>query len=317
MPPSGRARSGLRGVTVNSGRAAADHLHDEILVHEHGLAVDLAPGLLEDRQRLVVQEPDADIAQDAHRALVDRLYALGSDRFGRAVMVLRNAPGHLVNRMGSRARLVARAPPARFRLVSSDMMIAPRSACGQEKPDAGRVGRGIATKDVAIGSATDDWRAATVRPRPRGPHAQPVGQMADIGQHHVRQRCQFIARRRRRSAPQPQPSRPPARRSGRGGCRPPSRYVPGASPVCAAKASICPGPGFAPWPLSKPATKSKYRVTPAAARCARAGISASLVARPNRSPRRGHLLEQRHKGNGGRLHRASPPARSSAPPAPA
>ena len=50
-------------------------LHDEGAVHAHALRihVDVAAGILQDLQRLLVQEEDADLLEDAHGAVVDAL----------------------------------------------------------------------------------------------------------------------------------------------------------------------------------------------------------------------------------------------------
>ena len=58
----------------------------------------------------------------------------------------------------------------------------------------------------------------------------------------------------------------------------------GDRPVAEAKARSGAGSGFAPWPLSAPATKSKASAIPAVSRCASAESAASFVITPRRSP---------------------------------
>ena len=87
-------------------------LHDEGAVHAHALRihVDVAAGILQDLQRLLVEEEDADLLQDAHRAVVDALDPFLVERLDRPVAVLRDRPGHLVDGGGAGALTIAGAP---------------------------------------------------------------------------------------------------------------------------------------------------------------------------------------------------------------
>ena len=88
-----------------------EHLHHEGLVHPDVRALDLAACLLQDRHRFGVQELDPDLRQDPHRPAMDRHDSVHVQRLGRTVGIDGNAPGHLVDRGGSGAALVARPAP--------------------------------------------------------------------------------------------------------------------------------------------------------------------------------------------------------------
>ena len=133
-PPTVTRRSALRGVIVKLLRRLADLLHDEAAVHANALRihVDVAAGILENLQRLPVQEQDADLFEDAHRAVVDALDPLLIKRFDRPVAVFRNRPGDLVDGRRAGALTIAGAPPRAapaplLELVSSWLAHRPRS----------------------------------------------------------------------------------------------------------------------------------------------------------------------------------------------
>ena len=134
-------RQGAVGVARGDGefrRRAAHHLHHEILVHADGFAIDDAARLPEDRDRLGVQEADADLRQDAHRALVDGVHTILVQRFDGPVGVTGDAPGHLVDGPHpgpfGMARPAARTPASLF--VRHPVL---RCCCRQHSASAGRL----------------------------------------------------------------------------------------------------------------------------------------------------------------------------------
>ena len=114
--------------------ALLDLLHDEGAVHANALRihVDVAAGILQDLQRLLVQEEDADLFEDAHRAVVDALDPFLVERLDRPVAVFRDRPGDLMDGRRAGALTIAGAParaaPAPLlELVSSWLAHRPRS----------------------------------------------------------------------------------------------------------------------------------------------------------------------------------------------
>jgi hypothetical protein len=77
------------------GRRAGDHLLDKGRIEAHRRSLCGATRLLEVADRLVVQELDADLRKDAHRAPMDGGDPLLVQRLGRLVRIDRDAPRHL------------------------------------------------------------------------------------------------------------------------------------------------------------------------------------------------------------------------------
>jgi hypothetical protein len=96
VPPAhgDRAVGVARGQGEPRGRAR-QHLGHEIAAHEDHVPLDPAARAGQDRQRLVIEEGNANLLENAHGALVDRLHAVCVQRLGRAVDVERRCPGHL------------------------------------------------------------------------------------------------------------------------------------------------------------------------------------------------------------------------------
>ncbi len=90
----------------------ADHLHDKVAVHPHQIALDAAPGLAQQFQRLRVEENNADFFQDPHSAIVNGCNPLLGQRFNGAVNILGDAPRHLLQGRCSAPCSRARTPAA-------------------------------------------------------------------------------------------------------------------------------------------------------------------------------------------------------------
>ena len=166
-PPTVTLRSGLRGVIVEALRRLLHLLHHEGAIHAHALRVhvDVAAGVLQDLQRFLVQEEDADLLEDAHRAVVDALDALLVERLDRPVAVLRDRPRHLMDGGGAGAaddcrrgrRSDARAAVAALQPASS---ISRRSSCARLLSRAG---------ENSLRGAAIEPRAACAIPNPNPP----------------------------------------------------------------------------------------------------------------------------------------------------
>ena len=98
------------------GRRELHLLHHELAVHAHVGAVRarLAPGGGENRASLLVQELDADLFQDPHRAVVHGVDLLFGERLGGGIRVDGDLPGKLRDRGPRTAavRTVPSHPPA-------------------------------------------------------------------------------------------------------------------------------------------------------------------------------------------------------------
>ena len=105
---------GIAGGDVELAGGLGHLLQHEAAIHAHGDAVDGAAGGAQVVARLVVEEVDADLLEDAHRRVVDRGDAFGRQRLGRPVGVDRDAPWHLGDRSGRGAAPVAAAPRPAF-----------------------------------------------------------------------------------------------------------------------------------------------------------------------------------------------------------
>ena len=74
------------------------HLHHQGAVHADHLTVHVAAGAAQDLHRVGVQKGDADLLEDAHGAVVDRLNARLVQRLDRRIGIDRQAPGRLLDR---------------------------------------------------------------------------------------------------------------------------------------------------------------------------------------------------------------------------
>lgn len=74
------------------------HFHDKAAVHAHppGLVIRITTGRLQQIQRIVIQEQNANLFQDAHAGIVNRLHAFGIDRLGRVIKIGGGSLGKLV-----------------------------------------------------------------------------------------------------------------------------------------------------------------------------------------------------------------------------
>ena len=108
-------RHGVRRVARRDGEGGGgfrDLLHHERAIHAHALFghFDVAAGLLEDVERLLVQEEDADLLQDAHGAVMDARDALFVERLDRPVAIVRDRPRHLMDSAAARTAQISGAP---------------------------------------------------------------------------------------------------------------------------------------------------------------------------------------------------------------
>ena len=79
------------------GRRCLDRVDDEIFVHAHDRAVTIhrCAGSLEEVQYPVADHPDAELGQNAHGGVVQRLHLFRVQQFDRRVGVLQFPPGKL------------------------------------------------------------------------------------------------------------------------------------------------------------------------------------------------------------------------------
>ena len=78
-------------------RCLAHHLHDKVTAHTHVVTIDSTARFLQDATRLVVEELNTDLFEDAHRPVMDRLHPFLGQRFGRTVHIDRLTPWHLLD----------------------------------------------------------------------------------------------------------------------------------------------------------------------------------------------------------------------------
>jgi len=108
LPPSVIARAGLRG-------GERDLLHDEIAAHADVFTGDrTAPRGAKNLERFGVQDLDADLFENAHRAVVNGGDPFLGERFGRPIGVDRRVPWHLLDGPRAAPLGIARAPAAPF-----------------------------------------------------------------------------------------------------------------------------------------------------------------------------------------------------------
>ena len=110
LPPMGIVRSGLRGVIVNSDGARAIISITKSRAHAHVGAINRAASVFQDRNGFGVQEFNADLFEDSHCAVVDRLNTVLVKWFRRSVIIDGHAPRHLVDGALSAPLAIARAP---------------------------------------------------------------------------------------------------------------------------------------------------------------------------------------------------------------
>lgn len=105
LPPMISSRSGLRGVIVKVSGARATISITKSSSIRTLVPFTMHPAFFRCSTALGVQEFDPDVAQDAHRSLVDTLHAIRIQRLGRSIRVHRDPPWHLVDRRRPRADL--------------------------------------------------------------------------------------------------------------------------------------------------------------------------------------------------------------------
>ena len=78
-PPIVTDRAGLRAASVNDAGARVGHLHHELAVPAHALAVDVLAEPRQQRQSALVAHVGADLLEDRHGVLVDGVERLARE----------------------------------------------------------------------------------------------------------------------------------------------------------------------------------------------------------------------------------------------